>query len=366
MEQIRNYIDLDSSHRDRNSFPLPSRFDVLIDQQGGVGVQAKDGISNDTIYETGTINATVGAVSSVVLDTPLSISIDDYYNGSIIVFPDETPVPIDAGKPHLDYHTITAYDSSTRTVTFTPAINVGLTAGDEWKMMRAEPFVIDDSPGGGTTTVLPLNVSSSTVDDFYNGKYIYILDTDEARLIIDYDGTTKEATVSPSISAPLGATDIYLIYSFTEDIYNQLSYNGPAAAQRQAITYSIGLTSLIIPNRNIINGSIPQYPVSQIPYFYVEFRNLSIPSYGQISSNNPNARKALFKVPLDDDNITSNFIELKSPMIQSIKFKPNDNFRFAIYTPSGELLTYSDNDTVSPAPPSPLLQISALFSMSIV
>lgn len=57
---------------------------------------------------------------------------------------------------------------------------------------------------GGSATTITLAAASSATDDFYNGSYIRIIDGTGAgqnRTILDYDGSTKVATIST------GATD---------------------------------------------------------------------------------------------------------------------------------------------------------------
>jgi hypothetical protein len=368
MSVIKRYIDLDSTYRDRNAFPNPSRFDSLVEQKAGENHAAgsKDPISNDMIYETGTIGANHASGDNTVVvgnpigTTPPLSNIADSYVGSIVVFPDELATT----TPPIEFHTITQYNPITQLITFEPELKSNLVINNGWKFMKNKPFTFGSSQGSTTiTSEIKLTVSSNSVDEFYLGKYVYLLDTDEVSLITSYDGLTQTAAVYPPFDSIVASGDIYLIYNFSSDLYSPI--NGFSQGMHHAILHNIELVSLIIPNRDIIYDGIPRFPMSSIPYLYVRFYCLSTSSVVQFYSNNPNSFRSTFKVPLDDDNTTSIFIELKSPMIQTLKFKQNDNFVFGIYLPNGEELTYSDPDTSSPAPSIPHLQISALFAASV-
>lgn len=68
---------------------------------------------------------------------------------------------------------------------------------------------------GSTTTALVLNSGASSVDDFYNGSMIYFFNGDPARQvrkIIDYDGTSRTATLDrPLVTNAPAAGDFYII-----------------------------------------------------------------------------------------------------------------------------------------------------------
>ena len=105
------------------------------------------------------------------------------------------------------------------------------------------------------------------------------------------------------------------------------------------------------------------------PYFYVELQNVSGTGAGLkniIYSNNPHATKMLFRAAIDDipNPLISPFIKIDGDgMVQTVKFKPNDSFKFGVYLPNGSQFQTVDDDLYSPAPSDPLVQISAVFSM---
>jgi hypothetical protein len=75
----------------------------------------------------------------------------------------------------------------------------------------------------------------------------------------------------------------------------------------------------------------------------------------------------MFRAVITDVNnpIVSSFVTINgSGMVQTIKFKPNSNLKFSVRLPNGDLYDMLENDTVSPAPPSRMMQISALFKLT--
>jgi hypothetical protein len=74
----------------------------------------------------------------------------------------------------------------------------------------------------------------------------------------------------------------------------------------------------------------------------------------------------LFRAAVDDipNPVISPFVKIDGDgMVQTVKFKPNDNFKFGVYLPNGEPLETIFADNESPDSVDPLLQVSALFSI---
>ena len=75
----------------------------------------------------------------------------------------------------------------------------------------------------------------------------------------------------------------------------------------------------------------------------------------------------VFKVPITDTQNEFNtfFTRLNGNKVkQYINFKPNDNLKFSIRLPNGELLETVEQDYYSPSAPNDRIQISALFSVN--
>jgi hypothetical protein len=219
--------------------------------------------------------------------------------------------------------------------------------------------------------------------------------TNETRTITTYNGLTRSGTVSQNWGGGSAINDVFFIRSvfllnqlntaptgfggatyspatyriekITRDNYCPLSYNGSRVSTNQSVCYEIELINLILPNQTLASGAGGR--AVYYPYLYVVFENVSAGttrSSGLIMSNNPNSQKAMFRAIVDDTStfLSSPFIKIDSDgMVQTVKFKPNDTFRFAVYHQNGELFKSAMSDTSSPDYPNPLVQISAVFSL---
>ena len=77
------------------------------------------------------------------------------------------------------------------------------------------PGVLDAAAAGGSTSTVTLVAGSLATDEAYNNLYIKMTSgnaSGEARRIVDYNGTTRVATVTPVFTSAVAATDTYRIY----------------------------------------------------------------------------------------------------------------------------------------------------------
>lgn len=157
------------------------------------------------------------------------------------------------------------------------------------------------------------------------------------------------------------------VLPFSYDGFNPFVYTGSRISQQEMTCYTIELKNLILPNQVLDGGFgslIPFYP-----YIYVELQNVSAAGSGLnnvLYSNNPNATKMMFRVPITDvpNPVNSTYIKLDSRgVVQTLKFKPNDNLKFGVYLCDGTPFETLIKDTKSPLIPNPLIQISAIFAI---
>ena len=248
-----------------------------------------------------------------------------------------------------------------------------------------------NSIGSNTSIQFPSNASN--INGYYNGFYITILSgaaTGETRKIMTYTVTgtspnfVRTATVDTPFSGNVIAGDDFTFRSvFVEkpfrlpfnglqfeifpvcyDNHNPLVYTG--SMQQESVCYQIELLDLILPNKILNAGNGGR--IAFYPYVYVELSNVSGSSSGTknaIYSNNPNATSMVFRVPIYDvqNPINSSFVKLDGDgMVQTLKFKPNDNIFFSVRLSNGELFKTVDAELYNPFPPNPEIQISAIFS----
>ena len=194
------------------------------------------------------------------------------------------------------------------------------------------------------------------------------VDSDFTEPISNGDGFTIKSLIT---STPFNSTvtngDEFEILPFTRDNMGPLNYNGSLVSQQEAVCYEIELVNLVLPNRDLDVGVGNR--ISFYPYIYVEFYNITSASSGNIwpiYTNNVHATKAVFRVPINDvaNPIVSSFIKIDGGgMVQTLKFKPNDNLYFCVKLPTGEVFRTVDKDNLGPLFPRGEIQISALFSI---
>ena len=244
--------------------------------------------------------------------------------------------------------------------------------------------------GGSLNTIIFPN-SSSNRAGYYNGMFIQItsgVNTGDTRLITNYDPMTRTATVSTNFSVgvisagdqfafrnlttlpfstEVQPNDTYEIQPFSHDNMNPFSYSGSMVSQQEMVCYEIELLNLILPNKTLNSGLGSR--IAFYPFVYVEISNVSGAGAGPkntIYSNNPNSTTMVFRATIDDvpNPVISSFVKIDGDgMVQTLKFKPNDNLRFSVRLPNGELYRTLDEEEYGPHPPNPELQISAVFSI---
>ena len=197
------------------------------------------------------------------------------------------------------------------------------------------------------------------VPDIYN--YNILPPFNECCRILSYDSATKTARVYPSFSTTPLVESYIEILNFSYDNLNPFVYTGSIASQQELVCYEVELLSLILPTETIdvANGG----SISYYPYIYVELSNTCSSSRNIIYSNNPNATRQLFRVPVFDVQENPVFTKIGGGMSQTIKFKPNDTLRFAVTLPNGEVYENILEEKFSPFAPEPRIQISAMFSL---
>jgi len=245
----------------------------------------------------------------------------------------------------------------------------------------------------GSTTSIQFPSNASNINGYYNGFYITIISglaNAEVRKIMSYTvtGTSPNFVRTASVDTPFTASVIagdeftfrsgvtekpftsilgssrFEILPFCYDNHNPLVYTG--SMQQESVCYQIELLDLILPNKILNSGNGGR--IAFYPYVYVELSNISGSSSGTkhaIYSNNPNSTRMVFRVPIYDvqNPLNSSFVKLDGDgMVQTLKFKTNDNIFFSVRLSNGELFKTVDEELYNPFPPNPEIQISAIFS----
>jgi hypothetical protein len=234
---------------------------------------------------------------------------------------------------------------------------------------------------GSTSSSIVLTGGSSSATQYIgsfiripvSGTYNYVVvgaggipaPETESRRITSYDPVTKKATVSPFFSVAPTVGNVCQVLQFSYDNVFPLAYNGSTTSQQDFVCYEVGLLNLVLPNANVLSPYGDK--LFHYPYVYVELSNVSSGgNKNSLYSNNPNSTKTTFHASID--NITNpnstSFIKIYGDGgTQVLKFKPNDDLKFSVTLPNGEIFDTDILETYSPSEPNAMAQISALFSI---
>ena len=275
-----------------------------------------------------------------------------------------------------EYRRIKDYDAITHILRLhadtAPVTTWSLT--DNYSIRRKNPIYLDTIAAGTTASSIVLT-TGSPIDNFYDGEFIRIRapvygnaitdPENEVRRIITYDAATLTARVSPPFTAVPAVGSSIEILNFSYDNVSPLLYSGSIVSQQDMVCYEIELLNLSLPNKTLNCGEGSR--IAFYPYVYVEISNVSSACAGMkntIYSNNPNSTRMVFRAAIDDvaNPVISSFIKVDGDgMVQTLKFKPNDNLRFSVHLSNGEIYRTQEKDNYSPYPPNLDIQISALF-----
>ena len=329
---------------------------------------------------------------------------DGYWVGTIIRIIESgntTPDP-----PNVDHvigqeREIVEYNSGTGKITVSPSFIGDLQLNDTSKYTLHTPPIsrsiqkyVNYRANIPLGTIPTLNsfefpyVGSSDEENFYkdlvikiNGEYSSIKSytiTNQSKTIV----LNTSLTISPQpghmfsitsgkLTKPFPFTltshHKFVLLPFHFDNLNPFIYTGSTVSQQELVCYEVTLINLILPN--LVVGAGSGSLISFYPYVYVALQNVT--STGSrlkniIYSNNPHSTNTMFRCPIKDvpNPIISTFIKIDGGgMVQTIKFRPNDTLFFGVYLPNGDLFTTILDETVSPEPPNPIIQISACFSI---
>jgi len=303
-----------------------------------------------------------------------------------------------------DYRNIKFYNADTKIINFDAIDNTWLIENQVYDIRKIPPIYPPRYADTGLSFVPLLNFTESTYStiifdatfpkntyplkyeiNYYKNYYLRLVNTgvttyvnnkvipadNQVRRIINY-------TFIPDISYTFevyppftGRFDIGLtlqILDFSYDNYNPFSYNGSLVSQQDMVCYDFELVDLVLPNATLTTGFGGK--IAFYPFVYVQLSNVSSAGAGVknvLYSNNPNSTNMIFRVPIIDiqDPFTTPFVRLTgNGVVQTIKFKPNDNLLFSVRLPNGNIYDTILEEYYSPFAPNFFAQISALFRIT--
>jgi hypothetical protein len=285
-----------------------------------------------------------------------------------------------------EYRNITRYDENTHMlyVQTNNAINNSWLPSDNYSIRMKNPQIY----GHVLQYQYPLvyvdidltlfKYELDTPNEYYKNLFIRIADglaKNQIRRIKSYDELNNAITIDYEFSG-LYDQDQFEILQFSRDNAVPFVYSGSLVSQQNEVCYEISLLNLRLPNTTLNVGQGSR--IAFYPYVYVELSNVSSAGRGLtniIYSNNPNSTKMLFRASVSDttEPIKSTYVLLNGDgAVQTVKFKPNDNLKFSVRMPNGELYQVYQSEEQIKLDGSPYIpnldnnQISALFSIKRV
>jgi hypothetical protein len=383
-------------------FPIASNLSKLLDYYIGQPIEVGGYITNITSWEYSstfnipsynncfwvTVSPSLGATPLITDDIKFKLSTD--IHKGIFYIPDSASADsfytssILWNESKQEGFPINTYDGDTHLIGIDTSINNNINTWNitetlSIRKIAPELAAIGLSSGSTTNSVILPTIASNT-NGIYVGSFIKFtsgLNSGITCRILAYQGLFQPSVVGPpfipAIPArqalvncslnPITSTDKFEILQFSRDNEVPFTYTGSTVSQQETVCYEIQLVNLVLPNKILSSGG----KIAFYPYVYVELQNISTSCTPNIIySNNPNSTRRLFRAIISDiSNPNSTpFIKISgNGMVQTIKFKPNDSFKFGVYLPTGEILDTLFPELLSPSSPNPLIQISALFSL---
>ena len=240
------------------------------DNAGGAVTVVEDANFTTSILEYGNAQGSGTGNNQIQLATTASSS-DGAYDPSMIIIIEGTG----AGQSRY----ILEYEGSTRTATVDRNWKTNPDATSEYRVMAdagREHVNEGLAQSGSTSSTIKLNALASSDDDAYNEQVIFIRSgtgEDQARIITDYDGTSKVATVrkdwdvtpdttSAYVMLPSGMQDLILDPMIVDSIYTVAALaNAPAGTT--LVTVAPINTQLATANFTTFGGTIRNVSIAQ-------------------------------------------------------------------------------------------------------
>jgi hypothetical protein len=311
-------------------------------------------------------------ITSGIFYIPESSSLDSLYTSYILW-----------NEIKQEGYTINTYDGNTHLIGVDMLVDNNISTwntSDTLSIRKTVPEIASIGIMNGSTTntvILPPSVSNT--NGIYTGSFIKFTSGQNDGItcrISSYQGLfqpaippfipaipARQATINCSVLPINPLNDTFELLQFTRDNAVPFTYTGSLVSQQETVCYEIQLVNLVLPNKILSSGG----KISFYPYVYVELQNVTTSCTPNIIySNNSNSTRRLFIAIISDvsNPDSTPFIKITgSGMVQTIKFKPNDSFKFGVYLPNGEILNTLFPELLSPSAPNPFIQISALFSL---
>ncbi len=376
----RRYIDMNSGYRNRNTYPKICDFVIELNSSyKNTAETSLDPIVLAFPYEMNLCSG--GSTTTQIAMSVTSSTIVNFYRNSylqigleirkIIAYDNTTQIvtvdlPFSVAPPALTLYTI----RKERPIEITPGVYDALT-------VNASPVNQIDMSG------LPLTITGTNGERLRN-LYVYVQNAVASPSYFErirwgrlepilvggvWTGYCRVYTNNQVFPALPAGTDFQLM-RFSYNNVRPLIYFGTEVGTNNPIKVNVRLCSLIMPNRNVLNGyggTLQNYPHLYVAIYSEKGTTWNNPIIG----NSPGSERSLFKCPITYLNDNTFLSLISSDMMQEIMFKPNDTLHLSIFLPNGEILDFERDpkDEIYsygfPIESDQLTQIQAVFEVSM-
>lgn len=418
---IEYILDIDSTFRDRVTFPLPSDFVIPVSDAQKGAQTSTNAIGTTTVTTTvvsdqiptysvwGSVGSTdpnkaviaqlfrldICGNTSQEIDSVLVTDLSGFtqeLSGNYFVTQDTdsrlgTNLLITSADPTV----ISSLSGNSITIAPLPQGTVGQ---NRHLLRKQQPFYTPTVMGPGTVATdvsgnqyINFSALSGMSPSTVNGSYLHVHDGSSAGsgsntsylFTIKYLDTKQQAnsprlyiSTNTDFSQAKWANFWFEICtvsttSTTTSTNPGIVVNVPQAKLGNSTIYAVELLWLTLPNLNVINGN-KGYALSYYPYFYVVLCNSDsrTASGNLLMSNNINSAGAVFKIPMVESTVepsTRPFVRLLGEKyMQYINIRLDRPLLFRVVLSNGFPVQFQGSDPLPPYPSNPNMQITASFS----
>lgn len=306
---------------------------------------------------------------NITLTIGQTVTIIDYTDFTIMDV--RAPLNYDVGKFKILYNEtlnqyleITNCCLDTRRLSFTQTTAVGWLPTHNFNIRDALPSFITTITSSTTNSItIPITLNSNSIGDWIRLRLTDYSNQDANNSwcvrITSIVGNTLNFFPNLNVAPPL--LSVVEILTFSYDNINPMQYYEQYTFEE----YDITLEALSLPNVPIYNSNL-----SSIPYLYVSLYNVDSSNSlkNLINTNNIHVQESMWIAKLDPNSLKNKnlrFINLdtkQNPQTLILDMKSPQILE--ILLPNGTIFRTLQNDTISPRPTWPDLNISALFSFS--
>jgi hypothetical protein len=359
---VKRYLDINSTYRNRKTYPNVCDFvlEMSTNNSNYSAEASKDPVLRSFPFETNLLQGG-STVTQIVLSIEASNVLNFYRNTYLEI--------------NGLFRKIISYNNTTKVATVDTAFPVAYPVLTQYTIRYDLPTLYSNTSAiSPALNKVVLSLSASSANNAYVNQWLFIPgptppSSYEWQRIIEYDGTTKVATVASNFSYLIPAGVNFQICAYSYDNVKSLKYFGTEVGTNNPVCCNINLVNLIVPNLPVLNGYAGT--LQNYPYLYVcLYSEKGITYNNPIISNTPASDKALFKVPVTYLQNNSFLTLGYSGMNQKVSFRINDDLRFQILLPTGEPLEFDIGNLnlfnpFLPIPPNPLIQVQAVFDITI-